>query len=213
MKTDDLINLLGTHTEPVKSSHLRNTIFAAVAAGAAAALCLMLLTLGAPQTFSGGEGFGLKIAGLGLTLSLVAAGVWFLLKAARPGKFSRKPFIALGLLSLVALVVAIALLFSSHPATWSAMLFGPQWAACLLCIPFFALLPFTSLIWALRKEAPTSPAWAGAIAGLVAGALGAAAYTLHQPSTSIPFMVFWYLGPILICAAIGAMLGRRLLRW
>ncbi|TXH38890.1 MAG: DUF1109 domain-containing protein [Rhodospirillaceae bacterium] len=213
MKTDDLISLLGTHTEPVKSNHLRNTILAAVAAGAAASLCLMLLTLGAPETFSGGEGLGLKIVGLGLTLSLVAAGVWFLLKAARPGKISRKPVIAIGLVSFVALVAAIGLLFSSHPATWGAMLFGPQWAACLLCIPFFALLPFTSIIWALRKEAPTSPTWAGAIAGLVAGALGATAYTLHQASMSIPFMIFWYLGPILICVAIGAMLGSRLLRW
>ena len=60
MKTDDLINLLGTHTEPVKSSHLRNTIFAAVAAGAAAALCLMLLTLGAPQTFQAARALGSK---------------------------------------------------------------------------------------------------------------------------------------------------------
>lgn len=213
MKTDDLINLLSTNTEPVKSSHLRNTLFAAVVAGAMAALCLMLLTLGTPEMTSDGENLGLKIVGLVLTLGLVAAGVSFLFKAARPGKFSYKPLIAIGLLPLAVLLMAIAVLFSSHPTTWTEMLFGPQWAACLLCIPFFALLPFASLIWALRKEAPTRPAWTGAIAGLVAGALGAAAYTLHQSSISMPFMVLWNLGPIVICTLIGAVLGPRLLRW
>jgi hypothetical protein len=65
----------------------------------------------------------------------------------------------------------------------------------------------------LRKEAPTNLAWTGAVAGLVAGALGAAAYTFHHPATSIPFIVLWYGGPIVVCAFIGAILGPRLLRW
>jgi hypothetical protein len=49
------------------------------------------------------------------------------------------------------------------------MVFGPQWAACLICIPLFAAVPFASLIWALRKGAPTNLTRTGAIAGLVAG--------------------------------------------
>jgi hypothetical protein len=93
------------------------------------------------------------------------------------------------------------------------MVFGPQWATCLLCVPLFAIAPFASLIWALRKEAPTNPIWTGAIAGLVAGALSAAAYTFHHPIGSIPFIVAWFGGPILFCALIGALLGPRLLRW
>ncbi|TXH33887.1 MAG: DUF1109 domain-containing protein [Rhodospirillaceae bacterium] len=213
MKTDDLINLLATHTKPVKRTHLRNTILAAVAAGAAATLCLMLLTLGTPEAVPGSEDLAIKIVYLGLTFGLVVAGVSFLLKAARPGKILPKPLIIIALLPLVVMVAAGATLLSSHPSTWNAMLFGPQWVACLLCIPFFALLPFTALIWALRKEAPTSPGWTGAIAGLVAGAIGAATFTLHQPSSSIPFMVLWYLGPIVFCTLIGALLGPRLLRW
>jgi hypothetical protein len=93
------------------------------------------------------------------------------------------------------------------------MIFGPQWAACLICIPLFAVAPFASLIWALRKGAPTSLTRTGAIAGLVAGALGAAIFAFHHPGGSLPFIVLWYGGSILLCALVGAILGARLLRW
>jgi hypothetical protein len=83
----------------------------------------------------------------------------------------------------------------------------------LICIPLFSIAPFVSLVWALRKGAPTSLMRTGTIAGLVAGALGAAAFAFHHPSGSIPFMVLWYGRPIVLCAVVGAMLGPRLLRW
>ena len=53
----------------------------------------------------------------------------------------------------------------------------------------------------------------GAIAGLVAGALGAAVFAFHHPGGSIPFIALWYGGSILLCALVGAILGSRLLRW
>ena len=93
------------------------------------------------------------------------------------------------------------------------MVFGPQWAACLICIPLFAAAPFASLIWALRKGAPTNLKRTGAIAGLVAGALGAAVFAVHHPGGSIPFISLWYGGSILLCALVGAIIGSRLLRW
>jgi hypothetical protein len=71
----------------------------------------------------------------------------------------------------------------------------------------------TSLIWALRKGAPTNLMRTGAIAGLVAGALGAAVFAFHHPGGSIPFIALWYGGSILLCALVGAILGSRLLRW
>lgn len=213
MKTDDLINLLGTNIEPVKGGQLRNTLLVAVAAGAAAALCLVLLVFGAPNEVFGEQYLGLKILGLVFTLGLVTAGTSFLLKAARPENPGRKPLIVIALLFLAILSAGVITLFLSHPATWGGMIFGPQWVACLLCIPLFSILPFVSLVLALRREAPTNLAWTGAVAGLVAGALGAAAYTFHQPAGSIPFIVLWYVGPIVICAFVGAILGPRLLRW
>ena len=213
MNTDDLINFLGTNIEPVKSGQLRNTLLASLAVGAVAALCLMLVILGAPDEAFGGEYAGLKFLGLVFTLGLVIAGTSFLLRAARPGTPGRRPLVVIGLLFFALLSAGIITIVLSHPAVWGEMLFGPQWAACLICIPLFAIAPFASLIWALRKEAPTYPAWTGAVAGLVAGALGAAAFTLHHSAGSIPFILLWYGGPIVVCTVVGAILGPRLLRW
>jgi hypothetical protein len=213
MKTDELIDMLGTNIEPVKGGRLRNTLLMALAMGAVAALCLMLATFGAPAEAFGREYFGLTMLALTFTLGLIVAGASFLIRAARPGKPGRRPLVVIGLLFLAILSAAIVALVLAHPATWGGMVFGPQWAACLICIPLFAIAPFASLIWALRKEAPTNLMWTGAVTGLVAGALGAAVFTLHHPGGSIPFIVLWYGGPIVLCALVGALLGPRLLRW
>jgi hypothetical protein len=213
MKTDDLINLLGANIESVKGGQLRNTLLAALAVGAAGALCLMLLILGAPGEAIGKDYLGLKVLGLAFTLGLVAAGASYLRRAARPGEPGRRPLVVIGLLFFAILLASVIALALSHPAAWGGTVFGPQWVACLICIPLFSIVPFASLICALRKDAPTNPVWTGAVAGLVAGALGAAAFTLHQPAGSIPFIVFWHGGPIVVCALVGAILGPRLLRW
>ena len=209
MKTDELINILGTNLEPVKGGELRNTLMTALVAGAVLASCLMLAMFGAPT----GGFAGLKILVLAFTLGLVVAGARFLIVSARPGEPRRKPLMLIGVLFLALVSAGGAALVLAHPGTWSGMIFGPQWAACLICIPLFAAAPFASLIWALRKGAPTNLTWTGAIAGLVAGALGAAVFAVHHPGGSIPFIALWYGGSILLCALLGAILGSRLLRW
>jgi hypothetical protein len=213
MKTDELIDMLGTNIEPVRAGQLRNTLLIALTMGAVAALCLMLAIFGAPSEAFGGEYFGFTVLALTFTLGLVAAGASFLIRAARPGNPGRRPLVVIGLLFLAILSAGIVALIVAHPAAWSGMVFGPQWAACLICIPLFAIAPFASLIWALRKEAPTNLTWTGAVTGLVAGALGAAVFAFHHPSGSIPFIVLWYGGPIVLCTLVGAIFGPRLLRW
>jgi RNA polymerase sigma-70 factor (ECF subfamily) len=54
---------------------------------------------------------------------------------------------------------------------------------------------------------------AGAVAGLLSGAVGALIYCLHCPELAAPFIGFWYLLGILIPTAAGALFGPRLLRW
>jgi hypothetical protein len=213
MKTDELINVLGTDLEVVKGEQLRNTFVIALAVGGIAALCLMLAIFGAPADVIGEECFGLKIVAMAFTLGLVAAGTSFLVRAARPGEPGRAPLIVAALLFFAMLSAGIVALILSHPTTWGGMIFGPQWAACLVCIPLFAIAPFASLIWALRRGAPTNLARTGAIIGLVAGALGAAVFAFHHPGGSIPFIALWYGGPIVLCSLVGAILGPRLLRW
>ena len=68
-------------------------------------------------------------------------------------------------------------------------------------------------LWALRGAAPTRLAWAGAGAGLLAGALGALAYALHCPEMAAPFLAVWYLAGMALPTLAGAWLGPRVLRW
>jgi hypothetical protein len=213
MKTDELIDMLGTNLEPVKGGELRNTLIIALAIGAVSASCLMLGIFGLPAGALGADYSSLKIVTLAFTLGLVSAGASFLIGSARPGELGRKSLILIGVLFLALVSAGGAALVFTHPTAWSGMIFGPQWAACLICIPLFAAVPFVSLIWALRKGAPTNLRRTGAIAGLVAGALGAAVFAVHHPGGSVPFIALWYGGSILLCAVVGAILGSRLLRW
>jgi hypothetical protein len=213
MNTDELINMLGTNLEPVKGGQLRNALMIALGVGAVAALCLMLAIFGLSGAAPIGEYPGLKVLALAFTLGLVGAGANSLIRSARPGVSSGKLPILASLLFLCILSASLLALALVHPTAWGGMIFEPQWAACLVCIPLLSAAPFASLVWALRKGAPTNLSGTGALAGLVAGALGATVLAFHHSAGSIPFIAFWYGGPILLCAVVGAILGPRLLRW
>jgi len=213
MKTDDLINVLGTNVEPIRGQGLRNTMIVAIGIGAAVALCLMFAIFGVPGDALDREYLPLRVLSLLFTIGLAAAGARFLAAAARPGQAVRKPLIAVGVLFFAAVLACVVALALTPSDARGGMIFGPQWELCLLCIPLFALAPFASLIMALRKGAPTELTYTGAFAGLVAGAVGAAIYAFHHAADSIPFIVLWYGGSIVLCTLAGALLGPRLLRW
>jgi len=146
-------------------------------------------------------------------LSVIGTGTALLMKLIRPGQAGQKlsrflflPFLAAGFVGIVALAL-------QPSSSWDRMILGTEWVTCLFCIPLFAVLPFALLIWALRKGAPTNLKRTGAIAGLVAGALGATAYAFHCADDSLPFVAIWYGAMVVLCAWIGAKLGPRLLRW
>ncbi|MEJ0051252.1 MAG: DUF1109 domain-containing protein [Methylovirgula sp.] len=213
MKTDDLIDVLGTNVEPVGGSHLRLSLIMTLVVGASIALCLVLAIFGVPKSEFGPEFSALKLVGLAFTCGLVLAGAGYLFRAARPGDSSRVPFAFIVLLFLAIFFAAFVVLALVHMPVRQAMLFGQQWVPCLICIPLLAIVPFVLLVLTLRKEAPTNLTWTGAVAGLVAGALGAAAFAFHHPGGSLPFIAFWYGGSIILCVIVGAALGPRLLRW
>lgn len=213
MKTDELIRTLGATVEPVERGSFRNAFLAALIAGAALAVCVMQAVLGMSSTAMRETHPGLMIMTEAFVAGVAVTGSRYLFKAAYPGR-SVRGVMALILLLFVAVICAGAAAFLAvHPAARSAMIFGPRWTVCLTCIPLFSIGPFIALAWVLRKGAPTHLRSTGAVAGLVAGAIGAGACALHQPGGSLPFIGLWYAGPILLCALLGALLGPRVLRW
>lgn len=213
MRTDRLIDILSTNLEPVKRGQAAKTLAGALALGGVAAFCVMAMTVGLRADLADQLPLRFLILKLLFALSVIGVGAPLLIRSMRPGRDTRT-LLALVVLPFVAVALAgvVALTFERSMA-WREMLLGTQWAGSLICIPLFAVIPFAVLIWALRQGAPTNLERAGMLAGLVAGALGAAAYALHCPDDSLPFIAIWYVMPIALCAAAGAVLGPRLLRW
>jgi hypothetical protein len=77
-----------------------------------------------------------------------------------------------------------------------------------LSLPIFA-----ATLTGMRAMAPTRLRLAGAAAGFTAGAAAATIYCLHCPEMASPFIAFWYLLGVLLPAAVGALIGPRVLAW
>ena len=212
MKTNQLIDMLSTNVEHVRTGRLKQKLVWALIVGGAAAFCLMLTTVGLRTGVAGFRPGSLALKLL-FTLSLVGVGSALLVRLMRPGQVGQKLLAFVFLPFFIVVCAGVASLVFGQPMAWGHMIFGMQWATCLLCIPLFAVVPFAALIWALRKGAPTNLTRAGAVAGLVAGALGATAYAFHCPDDSVPFIAIWYGTLVALCGVIGAMFGPRLLRW
>jgi len=210
MKTDELIAALAADTQSVRRPPER-TLLALLPLGVALALLAFLLTLGVRPDIAEALAtwrFDLKLAFVAIAALVVTREC---LRAGRPtARPSAQPLLAVA--GLLGAAVAFELLVSpSH--SWSEKLVGSNSIICLTAIPLLSLGPLAALMIALRSGAPTSPTVAGAIAGLAAAAIAATLYALHCTDDSPLFVAVWYGTAALIVTALGAVLGRALLRW
>jgi hypothetical protein len=136
-----------------------------------------------------------------------------LLRLARPGATAQRETWLLAFVPAVLILATVAELVALPSSQWVTKLVGENAAMCLLCIPFFALPILVAALGALRAGAPTRPSLAGATAGLLAGALGAAIYAAHCPDDSPLFVAAWYSLAIAGVTVVGAIAGRLTLRW
>ena len=132
---------------------------------------------------------------------------------ALPGRRSRHWLYALSavLISGVALT-AQALLHGGEVVIADAMA-RPSSLACMLSVGLFGLVPLYWIMRWLKQAAVCRPMCAGAMAGGVSGALAASAYALHCQQDALMYISIWYVSPILLLAGLGAIWGRKTLRW
>ena len=184
----------------------------ALAAGALASLALFLVALGVRADIAEALvtwRFELKVAmvllALGLAFSLCVS--W-----SRPVTTGRAAWRLLPLAALA--IAAVAIELAALPgAAWVARLVGSNAVICLTAIPALAMAPLAAVLWMLRSGAPASPALAGAAAGLLAATAGATLYAFHCFDDSPLFVITWYGLAALPVIALGAIVGRRVLRW
>jgi hypothetical protein len=212
MKTDDLIRALAADNATPRTGLERALLFAIVPGLAVAAILFAVLLGPRPDLaqVAGEPGFLFKLFA---TLSLAVTASWLLLRLARPGVEGGAAALGLLVAPILVAVVAGVEAMSLDPSARMAKLVGTSWPICLVYIPLISLPVLGAILIGMRHGAPTRPAFAGLVAGLVAGGLGAAIYATYCQENSALFLATWYTLGIIIVAVAGAIAGSRLLRW
>jgi len=213
MTTDDLIARLSADVPKVRRAATGWRLAIGLLFGALVAGIVVVATLGIrPDLHHAMRGFSFWMKGA-YTLSLAAVALGMTAQLSRPdgGRLRRAWLLAVPVVVLVG--VGIVELMRAPPGAWPGMWLGRSSMACPWIVLALAMPIFAGLLWSFRRLAPTRLRAAGAAAGLSAGAFAATVYCLHCPEVSAIFVLTWYSLGILLAAAIGALLGPRLLRW
>jgi hypothetical protein len=202
--TDDLIHSLsGDAGESGDVASLRRFMLIALFLSFAAATLLVWAVFGFRDDFAimaRGEPFLFKASGA-VTL---AAGAFLLARRATvPASGPLSVFLLIpGLLPFLLFALLDPAGGDNVSAAWCSADIG------LLSLPAMWLI-----LAAMKKGAPTNPAKAGAVAGLLAGSLAAAAHALACHNDRGLSVLMWYGLAIIVLSGVGAMIGRRVLRW
>ncbi|HQR20532.1 MAG TPA: DUF1109 domain-containing protein [Burkholderiaceae bacterium] len=213
MKTDDLVVALSRAAEPVDPGTASRRLVAWSGLGIVAAVPPMLLLLGLNPDLAEDSRtpmFWVKA----LFVVVIALFAWRLVRRlAQPGADPRAAARALPLPFVAMAVLAVIVLAAAAPGERLALILGSSWNSCPVNIAILSAPAFVLMMAAVRTLAPTRLRLAGAATGLLAGALGTLVYLLHCPELEAPFLAIWYVLGMLIPAALGALVGPRVLAW
>jgi hypothetical protein len=213
MRTEDLVAALASHVEPVDAHAPTRRLWWATAAGIGLGMPLMLAAFGLNPKLAEAAQIPMFWVKVTFVTAMAAAGWWFVFRLARPGAALHGPLLVLSLPVAAIWLLAAFVLLSTEPAQRSALIMGSTWASCPWNIALLSVPALVAVFLAVHTLAPTRLRLAGAGAGLLAGALGAFAYLLHCPELAAPFLAIWYVLGMLVPAAVGALVGPRVLRW
>ena len=213
MKTDDLVAMLATGIEAVDPRAVEKRFARALAAGLSGAGILMVALLGVRSDLTQVAMTGMFWLKLAFPAAVLGATLSVTMNLARPGRGAGMGWLVSAAVLAALWIGAGAALSAAPPALRPHMILGGTWRVCTMCVTILSIPAFCAVFWALRGLAPTRPRQAGAAAGLLAGAQGLLVYCLHCPEMTLPFWGVWYLVGMLVPAALGAALGKVLLRW
>ncbi|MDI1261812.1 MAG: NrsF family protein [bacterium] len=218
MKTENLIEALVADRTTGRKS-IPRALATALALGGLVSLALFFVDLDVPENIAQDMAtwrfdlttwrFDLKV---GMVLLALVLAFRLCMEMSRPVTSSRPVRRLLPLAALAAIAVAVELT-AVPSASWGTRLVGTNALICLAAIPMLAMAPLAAVLLMLRSGAPASPALAGAAAGLLAAATGATLYAFHCFDDSPLFVATWYVLATIPVVALGALAGRRLLRW
>jgi hypothetical protein len=211
MKTDDLIGRLAETPAPARAPG--RTLALGLTAGVAVSFAIMLASVGLRRDFDAALATPMFWMKLGYALALAALALPLLLSLARPtGQLTRGVYFLLVPSGVFALI-AIDRLMEAAPDARMHLVMGDTWRACPRMIFTLSLPVLVGVFLSLRQLAPTRLVTAGAVAGLLAGALGTFVYAFHCFESAAPFVAIWYTLGMAAVGMLGGLLGRWALRW
>ena len=210
--TEHLIDGLAERLVPLRARQLEQRFALAVTGGVVVVLALVIGMVGLRPDLSSATAdgdFWVKLVYTGAIAVVALAGAR---RLARPEVSGINPAyfaMPVGVLALLA-VVEYSL---ASPDQRNALIFGTSWRECPLLIAALALPLLAILLRLFAGFAPQRPRLTGGVIGIAAGATTAMLYSLHCPETAMTFLLLWYSAGIAIIAAIGAIVGPRVLHW
>ena len=214
MRTDELINtLVADHAMQPGPKLVRHGLAMAIIAGLAISSALFSLMLEVrPDILSALSTwrFDLKLS---VNLVLVIAAAWVALRLSSPTTTPLSAMRALLVPALLLLAAVVYELVTVPSPEWLARAMGINASMCFMSIISLSLVPLMGVIYALLQGAPSSPAVAGAVGGLLAGAVGATVFAMHCTNDSPLFVAIWYALAIGLVATVGLLAGQYVLRW
>ena len=212
MKTEHLVRALGADSGTrVHSVEARLAI--AMAPAMVVATAMFMLTLGPRPDLAAAIADPRVILKFVVTLTLAATAMLLACRLARPACATRLPALSLAAAPAILILAVMFELATVPAASWRMKFLGTDLIVCLVSIPLLALPMLAAALIAMRHGAPMRPALAGAVAGLLAGGLGAALYAVYCPNDSPLFGASWYALAIAIVVIAGTIAGSRVLRW
>jgi|CXWL01.1.fsa_nt_gi hypothetical protein len=211
MKTDALIAALAHDIQPIRLTPTWRRFAAAGLVGAALASLVVWVVFGVREHLSDAMFAVLTKSAYSLVAVAIAAPLAYALS--QPNTRIRA-WIAPAIVLIVASLLVAGFVVAMAPteqrlSVWLAGGF-PE---CLRRIPMLAAPVAVALLFVVRGLTPTRLTFAGAAVGGLAGAIAAVAYSWFCPVDSVAYVATWYLAAILLCAGLGAVFGRWLLRW
>jgi hypothetical protein len=206
--TDDLIHSLASTAGTRPSASLQTAFTVTAAASLACALLLVFSIMGIRQDFADMAvrlPFVFKVV---YSIALVMGASVVVLYAATPGASATASY------AMLPTVIFLACGVIFDPTGFPIM--GTTNAAVAICVGRILFLSLPGMILTflfMRKAAPTQPLLAGAVIGMLSASVGALAYTLACRNDGTAFVAIWYAVACAFMAAIGAIVGRRVLRW
>lgn len=213
MKTDDLIAMLATGVTPAPCGAARQRFQTALLLGGLGALTLMLLGYGLRPDLASAARLPMFWLKLAFPLALAIPALVLTARLSHPGMRPGRVWVALLVPWLLLSGLAAEVLLSAPPEQRLALALGQTWLSCAFNIALVSMPVMVGVLWAMKGLAPTQLRLAGACAGLLSAAVGTMAYALHCPEMQAPFLAIWYVLGLAIPAALGALLGPRVLHW